>query len=160
MWWLKSVAVSAVAILVVAAALIGAGQLGWLAGSRPSDLGVRGGRLKPPPRTPNAVSSQATDDPHRIEPLRFAGDPAQAFARLRELVASCAGAVIVAESPGYLHAEFSTRWLGFVDDVELYLDGSANVIHVRSASRLGHSDLGTNRRRVEAIRERFGAGAG
>lgn len=157
---LKSLVVSAVLILVVAAVLMAAGQLGWLAGQRPTNLGVRDGRLKPPPPTPNAVSSQAGDDAHHIEPLRFAGDPARAFARLRDLIAGWPGARIVAESPGYLHAEVSTPWLRFVDDLEVYLDGSANVIHVRSASRLGHSDFGTNRRRVEAIRQQFAAGAG
>jgi uncharacterized protein (DUF1499 family) len=104
--------------------------------------------------------SQATDDAHRVEPLRFEGDAAQAFARLRELAARWPGAAIVAEAPGYFHAEFSTRWLRFVDDVEFHLDPSGRVIQVRSASRLGHSDLGTNRRRVEAIRQQFGGGAG
>jgi uncharacterized protein (DUF1499 family) len=91
-----------------------------------------------------------------VEPLRYAGDGGAAFARLRDLVAVWPGASIVVQAPGYLHAEFRTRWLGFVDDVELLLDPAAGVIHVRSASRLGHSDLGTNRRRVEAIRQRFG----
>jgi uncharacterized protein (DUF1499 family) len=160
MWVLKSLVISALLIAAVAAVLVAAGQLGWLAGQRPTDLGVRDGRLKLPPPTPNAVSSQAGDEAHRVEPLRFDGDPHQAFARLRRLIAGWPGAAIVAESPGYLHAEFSTRWLRFVDDVELYLEGSAKLIHVRSASRLGHSDLGTNRRRVEAIRARFATGAG
>jgi uncharacterized protein (DUF1499 family) len=160
MWMLKSLAITAILIVVLAAGLVVAGQLGWLAGQRPTDLGVRDGRLKPSPQTPNGVSSQATDDAHRGEPLRFEGDAAQAFARLRGLVGRWPGAVIVAEAPGYFHAEFSTRWLRFVDDVEFHLDPSARVIQVRSASRLGHSDLGTNRRRVEAIRQQFGGGAG
>jgi uncharacterized protein (DUF1499 family) len=160
MWVLKSLVVAAFVIVAVAAVLVAAGQLGWLAGQRPTDLGVRDGRLRPPPPTPNAVSSQAVDEAHRVEPLRFEGDPHQAFARLRDLIAGWPGAAVVVESPGYLHAEFSTRWLRFVDDLELYLDASGRVIHVRSASRLGHSDLGTNRRRVEAIRARFAAGPG
>jgi uncharacterized protein (DUF1499 family) len=155
---LKSLLVTGLLLLAVALALVVAGQLGWLAGQRPTDLGVRDGRLKPPPRTPNAVSSQAGDEAHRVEPLRFEGDPALAFAPLRDLVAGWPGAAIVVESPDYLHAEFSTRWLRFVDDLELYLDASAKLIHVRSASRLGYSDLGANRRRVEAIRERFAGG--
>ena len=160
MWLLKSFAITAILIVGLAAALVVAGQLGWLAGQRPTDLGVRDGRLKPPPPTPNGVSSQATDDAHRVAPLRFEGDALQAFARLRGLVARWPGAAIVAEAPDYIHAEFSTRWLRFVDDVEFHLDPSHRVIQVRSASRLGHSDLGTNRRRVEAIRQQFGGGAG
>lgn len=154
---MKLIGITAVLLALLAAALVAAGQLGWLTGSRPTDLGVRDGRLKPPPTTPNGVSSQApSDGPHRVEPLRFVGDGGQAFARLRDLVAAWPGALIVADAPGYLHAEFSTRWLRFVDDVEFQLDAAAGVIHVRSASRLGHSDLGTNRRRVEAIRQRLG----
>lgn len=141
---------------LLAGALVAAGQLGWLAGQRPTDLGVRDGRLKPAPRTPNGVSSQATDAAHRVAPLRYTGDGAAAFARLRDLVAGWPGASIVVQAPGYLHAEVRTRWLRFVDDVELLLDPAAGVIQVRSASRLGHSDLGTNRRRVEAIRRQFG----
>lgn len=156
---LPSLALAALFTLAAATALVVAGQFGWLAGQRPTDLGARDGRLKPPPQTPNAVSSQADDEAHHVEPLRFPGDAAQAFARLRGLVARWPGARIVAESPGYLHAEFSTRWLCFVDDVELYLDRATEVIQVRSASRLGYSDLGTNRRRVEALRKRFDTGA-
>jgi uncharacterized protein (DUF1499 family) len=155
MWLLKGLGVSAAILLAIALALVVAGQLGVLRGQRPADLGLRDGRLKPPTPTPNAVSSQAADAAHRVEPLHYAGDGDAAFARLRDLVAGWPGAVIVSEVDGYLHAEFSTRWLRFVDDVELALDRPAGVIHVRSASRLGYSDLGTNRRRVEAIRERF-----
>jgi uncharacterized protein (DUF1499 family) len=156
MWLIKGLVVTLGLLLVVALALLAAGQLGWLAGERPANLGAREGRLAPMPRTPNAVSSQSGDEAHRVEPLRYAGEGAAAFARLRDLVADWPGATVVTETPGYLHAEFQTRWLRFVDDVELLLDPAAGVVHVRSASRLGHSDLGTNRRRVEAIRRQFG----
>lgn len=156
MWLLKGLAISAAVLIALAVALVIAGQFGLFTGQRPADLGVRDGRLKAPPATPNAVSSQADGDAHRIDPFRYAGDGTQAFARLGALVAGWPGAVIVGEGDGYLHAEFATRWLRFVDDVEFLLDPAAGVIHVRSASRLGHSDLGTNRRRVEAIREQFG----
>jgi uncharacterized protein (DUF1499 family) len=156
MWLIKGLVVTLGLLLVAAVALLAAGQLGWLAGERPTNLGVREGRLAPVPPTPNAVSSQSQDEAHRVEPLRYAGDGAAAFARLRDLVAGWPGVTVVAEAPGYLHAEFRTKWLRFVDDLELLLDPAAGVVHVRSASRLGHSDLGTNRRRVEAIRRQFG----
>jgi uncharacterized protein (DUF1499 family) len=155
MWLLKSLAVSSALLLAVATALVVAGQFGLFTGDRPTDLGARDGRLKPPPASPNAVSSQTDDEPHRVEPLRYAGEGAQAFARLRALVAAWPGAAIVGEADGYLCAEFTTRWLRFVDDVEFLLEPAAGVIHVRSASRLGYSDLGTNRHRVEAIRRQF-----
>ena len=146
-------------VLLLAAILLVVGQLGLLAGKRPIDLGVRDGQLKPAPMTPNAVSSQAANPGHFVEPFRYGGDGAEAFARLRDLVASWQGAQIVAESAGYLHAELTTPWLRFVDDVEFLLDAGRGVIDVRSASRIGYSDLGTNRARVEAIRRRFELGA-
>jgi uncharacterized protein (DUF1499 family) len=155
MWLLKGLATSVALLVVIAVALVIAGQLGLLTGQRPADLGVRDGRLKPPPTTPNGVSSQADDAAHRIAPIRYSGDGAEAFARLRALVTDWPGAAIVQATDGYLQAEFRTRWLRFVDDVEFWLDPEGGVIQVRSASRLGHSDLGTNRRRIEAIRERF-----
>jgi uncharacterized protein (DUF1499 family) len=154
---LKALVSLMVVALLLGAALLVAGQLGLLAGRRPIDLGVRDGQLKPVPLTPNAVSSRAADPRHRVEPLRYAGDSAVAFRRLRDLVATWPGAQIVSELPGYLHAEFATPWLRFVDDVEFLLDADDGVIHVRSASRIGYSDLGTNRARVEAIRRRFSA---
>ena len=157
--------------VALAAATLMAGQLGLLRGTPPSDLGERDGRLRAPSATPNSVSSQADrwpDHPQRayaaIAPLAFTGDGAAALARLRELVAGMPGARVVMAAPGYLHVEFTTRWLKFTDDAEFLLDAGAGVIHVRSASRLGRRDFGVNRARVEAIRSRFtpagGSGAG
>ena len=57
--------------------------------------------------------------------------------------------------PDYLYAEYSSALFGFVDDVEFYFPPETHIIHVRSASRLGHSDLGVNRKRIEAIRARL-----
>lgn len=123
-----------------------------LRGKRPAHLGVHDGRLAPPPRKPNCVSSQAAGGPAAIEPLRFSGDPAAAMQRLQTLVA--AEAEIIEATQDYLYAEYSTPLMGFVDDVEFLLgDG---VIHLRSASRLGYSDLGANRKRIERLRARFG----
>lgn len=145
----------ALALLGLPLLLVVAGQFGLLAGTRPSDLGVHDGRLKPAPDTPNAVSSEARAGYHAIAPLAFQGDPAAAFARVARLVRETPGVAVIVERPDYLHAECSTRWLRFVDDLELLLDPAAGVIHVRSASRIGHGDLGANRARVEALRARF-----
>ena len=153
---LKALIVGAAILGAVLVALVVAGRLGLLEGQRPVDLGVHDGRLRPCPATPNCVCSQSADAPFFVEPLRYAGDGVWAFQHLREIVSSWPGAAIVREEEGYLHAEFATPWLRFVDDVELLLDPAARVIHVRSASRLGYRDLGTNRRRVEALRGRFG----
>ncbi|MEG0820751.1 MAG: DUF1499 domain-containing protein [Burkholderiaceae bacterium] len=134
---------------------------GWLAGTPPADLGVKDGRLKPPSATSNSVSSQA----HRyagpgaeyaqIAPLAFRGDPAAAMRRLGEVVTAMPGATVIRSTPDYLYAEFSTRYLGFVDDAEFLLAPSEGVIHLRSASRLGSQDFGANRERIEALRSRF-----
>lgn len=128
--------------------------MGLFSGTRPTaHLGVEDGRLKKiRAGLRNSVSSYATTEYHRIAPLGAGADPERGFAALRAVVAGFRGARIVTESPGYLYAEFSTPVLRFVDDVEFLLDARQRVIHVRSASRLGKGDLGTNRRRVEAIR--------
>ena len=117
---------------------------------RPANLGVTNGRLAPCKRTPNCVSSQAdpADGEHYIPPFASTiGIP-----KLRMLVESMPGATIIKEQGNYLYAEFRSRLLGFVDDLELHRDEKENLIHVRSASRLGRRDFGVNRKRVEEIR--------
>ncbi|MFO0930086.1 MAG: DUF1499 domain-containing protein [Gemmataceae bacterium] len=91
---------------------------------------------------------------HAIEPLRFDDDADAAWDRLRRTVRAQPRMRVITEDDGYLHAEATTRLLRFVDDVEFLLDRVGRQIHVRSASRLGYSDLGTNRRRIEAIPRR------
>jgi uncharacterized protein (DUF1499 family) len=154
---LSIIAVPCLAALLVAAAP-GAAVASLFAGRRPDGLGVSGGKLAPCRPTPNCVSSQASDPEHFVEPLRFAGTSAGAMGALGKALEAMEGVRIVRADPGYLHAEFTSRWLGFVDDVEFALDEGARVIHVRSASRLGRRDFGVNRARVEAIRARL-AGA-
>jgi len=145
--------------LVVLAHL--AGRAGMLRG-RPPVLGVRDGRLKPPSRTPNSVSSQASlypDAPQReyaaIEPLPTRGDGAAGIERLRGIVAGLPGATVIEARPDYLYAQFTTPGLRFVDDTEFWYSAADDVIHVRSASRVGRKDFGVNRQRVEAIRRRY-----
>jgi len=125
------------------------------AGKRPNHLGVRDGQLTPCPNTPNCVCSQSSDAVHKIEPLTYNSTPQQAFANLKRLIESLPRTKIITESEDYLHVEFTLPIVGFVDDVEFYLERNANVIHVRSASRVGMSDLGVNRRRIETIRTKY-----
>ena len=153
-------------VAVATVLLLAAGQTGLLSGQPPTNLGVHQGRLAPPRSTPNSVSSQAglyPEHPQRlaaqIAPLAYRGDADAAMARLAALMAQWPRTRIVASTPGYLRAECRTAWLGFTDDIEFLADPVAGVIQVRSASRLGHSDLGVNRERVEAIRARFQASA-
>jgi uncharacterized protein (DUF1499 family) len=125
------------------------------AGTRPDNLGISSGKLAPCPSTPNCVSSQSTDTEHYIEPLTYQSSASDAIARLKNIIESQEGAKLVAESGDYLYAEFTSRWMGFVDDVEFYANEEARKIEVRSASRLGESDLGANRQRIESIRSQF-----
>ena len=151
-----------VAVLGLVLAVLVAGQAGLFAGTAPTDLGVVNGRLKPPSRTENSVSSQAglyPDHPMKayaeIAPIRFTGDGRTAIERIKRIVESTAGARVIRAEPTYLYAQFRTRWLKFVDDAEFFADEGAKVVHVRSASRIGRGDLGVNRARIEALRARF-----
>ncbi|MCD6041209.1 MAG: hypothetical protein K0R40_812 [Burkholderiales bacterium] len=115
---------------------------------RPTNLGVKDGRLAPCKRSPNCVSSQADplDKEHYVAPISYAGS----IAELRKALATLNLATVIREEPDYLYAEFRTPFLRFVDDVEFLKDGE--VLHVRSASRLGRRDFKANRRRVEQLR--------
>ncbi|MBW4446153.1 MAG: DUF1499 domain-containing protein [Spirirestis rafaelensis WJT71-NPBG6] len=125
------------------------------AGNRPNNLGVNNGKLAPCPNSPNCVSSQSSDVGHSIAPLTYNSTPEEAIAKLKSVIESLPRTKIITESNDYLYAEFKSALMGFVDDVEFYLDPKANVIQVRSASRLGQSDLGVNRKRIETIRAKL-----
>ncbi|MCG9885673.1 MAG: DUF1499 domain-containing protein [Cyanobacteria bacterium] len=131
------------------------------AGQRPNSLGVHDGQLSACPPSPNCVSTTAapTDLSHAIAPLTYdAADGAaadQAWQTLTALVQDSEGVTLVTATEDYLYAEFTTPLMGFVDDVEFHRDRAASEIQVRSASRLGESDLGLNRQRIERIRGQF-----
>ena len=125
------------------------------AGKRPNNLGVNSGKLAPCPNSPNCVSSQSSSSVHSIAPLTYNSTPEEAIANLKSVIQSLPRTKIITESKDYLYAEFKSALMGFVDDVEFYLDRKANVIQVRSASRLGQSDLGVNRKRIETIRAKL-----
>ena len=125
------------------------------AGKRPTNIGVKSGQLAPCPSSPNCVSSQNQDVQHKIEPLTYKSSPQQAMANLKTVIQNMERTKIITENDNYLYAEFTSKLMGYVDDVEFYLDSSANIIQVRSASRLGKSDLGVNRQRVETIRAKL-----
>lgn len=118
------------------------------AGKRPTNLGVKAGKLTPCPETPNCVCSQSEDSQHKIDPLPYVD-----IEDIKKVVNNMERTTIVEENENYLYAEFKSKLMGFVDDVEFHKDDINQVVHVRSASRLGKSDLGVNRKRVEAIRQ-------
>jgi uncharacterized protein (DUF1499 family) len=146
------VLVGAIALIWIGVRIIFPDSPTLFAGTRPDNLGVSTGKLASCPSTPNCVSSQSADTEHYIEPLTYQASASDAIAELKKIVESQTGAKIVAETGNYLYAEFMSRWMGFVDDVEFYVNEEKKVIDVRSASRLGESDLGVNRQRVETIK--------
>lgn len=113
------------------------------------------GKLRPCPGTPNCVCSEGASPGGPVAPLTFTGTPESAWSALKQIIKEHGGTVRD-ESAGYLWSTFLVPVLGFIDDVEFRLDASAKVIHVRSSSRMGYSDLGVNRMRVEQLRTAFG----
>jgi uncharacterized protein (DUF1499 family) len=150
--------VAAVLAALIAPIIANGAPMGLFSGTRPDNLGVHDGRLAPPKRTPNNVNSQIdrnADAEHYVEPLRYTGDARRAWAALRQAIDGLPRVKVITSDQNYLYAEFSSKLMGYVDDVEFYLDEKAGVIHVRSASRLGSSDFGVNRERIESIRAKL-----
>jgi uncharacterized protein (DUF1499 family) len=130
--------------------------MGWQVFSVSSAVGSRDisstrNRLAPCPSSPNCVSTQEKGGYHAIPPIPYTGSREGVLEQLKALLQEMKRSRIITVSPDYLHAEFRT-FLGFVDDVEFYIDQEQQLIHMRSASRTGYWDFGVNRRRLEAIR--------
>jgi uncharacterized protein (DUF1499 family) len=124
--------------------------------TEPKNLGAVDGRLAACPNSPNCVSTLATDNQHKIDAIEFDGSPDDALRQLKLAIAAISRMKIVRETDNYIHAEATSFIFRFTDDVEFFIDRQAKVIHFRSASRVGHSDLGANRARMERIRNAFG----
>lgn len=119
----------------------------------PSSTGAIEGDLKPCPSSPNCVSTSDINS-HHIAPFTLAVPPTEAIAAISAALKTLPRVDIAHQNSRYLRAEFTSAVFRFVDDVEfLVLDNG--TLSVRSASRLGYSDLGANRRRAEALRELF-----
>jgi len=151
-----------IVLAAIVLALVAA-QAGLLSGQQPADLGVKDGRLKPPSRTRNCVSSQSSlyaDHPQRsyasIEPLPLkSGGVADSMRALEGVLRAMPGIALVEQRADYVYAQARTRWLRFVDDVEFWANPTTGVIELRSASRIGREDFGVNRQRIEAIRSAY-----
>jgi uncharacterized protein (DUF1499 family) len=157
-WLLFALATVAVLVLVAA-------QLGTFSGRPPGNLGVRDGKLRPPSKTPNSVSSQADlwvqhpmQDYARIAPLALQGSGSDTLAKIARIVEAMPGAQVVERRDDYLYVRFTTRWMKFVDDAEFWFDPQNKVVQLRSASRVGRKDFDVNRQRIEAIRQALLAG--
>jgi uncharacterized protein (DUF1499 family) len=124
-------------------------------GKRPANLGITNGMLFPCPSSPNCVSSQSTDEAHHIAALSYTGTFMEAKKSFISVINSMDRSRIVTDKKNYIHAEFTSAFFRFVDDVEFYFDEEGKTIHLKSSSRVGYSDFGVNRQRIETIRTRF-----
>lgn len=116
---------------------------------------VRNGKLPPCPDSPNCVSSQSPDKRHFVEPIHYDGTGQQALDRLNAVLRGMKRCRVVTVGDNDIHAEFTSAFFRFVDDVEFHIENDAKMIHIRSASRVGYSDFGVNRARMEKIRSLF-----
>jgi len=122
-------------------------------------LGLHDGRLAPCRDRPNCVSTDEERPEFHMTAWPFSGDAAATQARLRSIVAARPRTRVLRDEPGYLWIEFRSFLFRYPDDVELVVDEAAHVVRFRSASRVGHSDLGVNRKRMESLERAFLAGA-
>lgn len=132
--------------------LVGLAMLSFTA-KAPEGLGVSNGELAQCPDKPNCVSTQTESDEHRMEPVPFQGTAVDTLAVIKNVVGelNTRAKLVDEQTPNYLRYEFRSLIFRFVDDVEFYIDDTQKLIHFRSASRVGHSDLGVNRARMEKI---------
>ena len=141
--------------LVTVLVLSSIGLLGIsMTSKQPDNLGVTAGKLAACPDTPNCVSTQADDPAKKMKPVAFRGSPSEAISKIKEVVKlNYPRAKLISETEYYLHYEFKSLIFRFIDDVEFFVDDNSSVIQFRSASRVGHSDLGVNRKRMNQLAE-------
>jgi uncharacterized protein (DUF1499 family) len=118
-------------------------------------IGIVDGKLHPCPKSPNCVSTQATDEKQKMEPINYSGDLEDAKAKIIDIINSLKRSKIITNEENYIHIEFRTATFRFVDDVEFLFDDKEKVIHFRSRARMGYSDMGVNRKRMEKITKLF-----
>lgn len=123
-------------------------------------LGVTNEQLTQCPKTPNCVNSQAADKQHFIQPIAFNGASQEAQNRLLQILKALKRSEITVNKENYIRVEFTSAFFRFIDDVEFYFPlakTEKTIIQIRSASRIGRSDFGANRKRMEQIRDKFKA---
>lgn len=120
-----------------------------------SYLGVKNGKLTDCPQSPNCVSTQTKQEDKKMNPLQFSKDLDTTKRLIKEVLNQRERTTIESESDNYLHSIVQTKWLKFKDDVEFYFDEDARIVHFRSASRVGYSDFGVNKKRMNEITEHY-----
>ncbi|MCB1176565.1 MAG: DUF1499 domain-containing protein [Leptospiraceae bacterium] len=127
----------------------------FCSGTKPENLGIKENKLTPCPQTPNCVSSYSSpeDKEHFIKPITYNSSLSEEVNRVKNSAKNLPRAKLIKEEENYLYFEFTSLLMRYVDDVEFYFDDSAKLIHVRSASRVGKSDFGVNRERIEKFED-------
>jgi uncharacterized protein (DUF1499 family) len=139
--------------------LLVAVSLCFCAAPRPKNLGLTDGKLAPCPHSPNCISTQSTDSMHKMQPLAYTGTRQEAMEKLVTVIKSMKRTKIIAQTDTYLYVEFTTALMRYVDDVEFSFDDARKTIDFRSASRIGHSDLGVNKKRMVEVTRHFASGS-
>ena len=121
--------------------------------STPNNLGMNNGMLSKMPNKPNGVSSQTDEKDKKVEALEFKENLKTSKDHIIKSIESYGNAKIVKNEKNYIYAVFTTGKMKYHDDVEFYFDESKKLIHFRSASRVGYSDMGLNRERYNKLRE-------
>ena len=124
-------------------------------GNRPQNLGVTDGRFIQCPSSPNCVSSYDLDVEHGFPVYKVEGDTKEVWKAVRTAVLQIERSEIIFQSHNYLHVEVTSFLMGYVDDVQIYFSAENRELFFYSASRLGYSDLGVNRKRMSALVERI-----
>jgi len=119
-------------------------------------IGILNGKFHPCPKSPNCVSTHATDDKQKMNPIKFSGSLNEAKDKIIDIISSLKRSKIITNKENYIHAEFRTATFKFVDDVEFLFDDSEKIIHFRSRARSGYSDMGVNRKRMKTIGNMYG----
>jgi uncharacterized protein (DUF1499 family) len=140
---------------IIGFTLSGLMALGSCSAKNNLSLGLENGELKKCPSSPNCVSSFEKDSSHSIEPLLYSTTKNEAAGKLKSLVLGMKRTTLINKTDDYMHFEFRSKIFRFVDDVEFYFPDNKKIIHIRSASRTGYSDMGVNRKRIEKIRTLF-----
>jgi uncharacterized protein (DUF1499 family) len=147
----KSIGKKVFSIAMIPALTIASGFfLGWASQSRMNES-FDGIRLSPCGSAPNCVCSQ-DEKASKVQPLSFTGSKEDAVKAIENAMASIGRSKFLKRDDRYLHYECKSALFGFIDDVEFLIEDRNGIIHVRSASRVGYSDFGANRRRIEKIR--------
>jgi len=119
-------------------------------------IGILNGKFHPCPKSPNCVSTHASDDKQKMNPIKFSGSLDEAKDKIINIIGSLKRSKIITNKENYIHAEFRTAIFKFIDDVEFLFDDSEKIIHFRSRARSGYSDMGVNRKRMETIGNMYG----